>query len=181
MANGGEITGKRANPWRIAGWSLVGLLLLLPAVAMRFTSEVNWTAADFVFAAVLMGSVGGAFELAVRTTRSLAYRGGAGAALAASFLIVWASGAVGMIGDEDDSYNLLFLAVILVALAGAAIARFRAEGMAWAMLVAGAGHLAVSLAGATIDPRGALFSAAIGLIWLLSAALFREAARPAAS
>jgi hypothetical protein len=179
MANGGEIVGKRGNPWRIAGWSLVGLLLLLPAVAMRFTSEVNWTASDFLFAALLMGGVGGAFELAVRMTRSNFYRGGIGAALAAAFLIVWATGAVGMIGDEGDAYNFLFLAVILVALAGAAMARFRSLGMAWAMLVAGAAHIAVSLAGITLDPRGAVFSVAFGLLWLLSAALFREAARSA--
>jgi len=171
-----EIIGNRANPWRIAAWSLAGLLLLLPAAAMQFTSEVSWTAFDFLFAAGMIGLVGGAFELAVRMTRSGFYRGGAGAALAAAFLIVWATGAVGMIGDEGDAYNLLFFGVILVALAGAVIARFQAEGMAWAMAVAAAAHLAVSLAGMPIDPRGALVSAAFAGLWLLSAALFRKAA-----
>ncbi len=180
MANSGEIIAKRANPWRIAGWSLVGLLLLLPAAAMQLSSEVNWTASDFVFAAILMGSVGGAFELAVRMNRNRAYRGGVGAALAAAFMIVWATGAVGMIGDEGDAYNLFFLAVILVALAGAVIARFRAEGMAFAMLVAAAAHIAVSLAGIAMDPRGAVFSTAFAGLWLLSAALFRKAAKAGA-
>jgi hypothetical protein len=177
MANSGQIAAGRANPWRIAGWSIAALLLLLPAAAMRFTGEVNWTASDFVFAAGLMGGVGAAFELAVRASGDKAYRGGVGAALAASFLIVWATGAVGMVGDEGDGFNLLFLAVILVALAGAAIARFRSLGMAFAMLVAGAAHVAVSLAGFAIDPRGAVVSAGLGGLWLLSAFLFREAAR----
>lgn len=175
MANDGETIARRANPWRIAAWSMAGLLLLLPAAAMRFTSEVNWTAFDFLFAAGMIGFVGGAFELAVRMTRNLAYRAGAGAALAAAFMIVWATGAVGMIGDEGDAYNLLFFGVILVALAGAIIARFRAGGMVWAMAVAAAAHAAVSLAGLPIDPRGALVSTAMAGLWLLSAALFRMA------
>ena len=181
MANSGEVMTKRANPWRIAGWSMVALLLLLPAVAMQFTSEVNWTASDFVFAAVLMCSVGAAFELAVRMSRDTAYRGGVGAALAAAFMIVWATGAVGMIGDEGDAFNVYFFAVILVALAGAAVARFRAPGMAAAMLVAGVAQIAVSLAGMTIDPRGGIVSAVFGCLWLLSAALFRESARRASA
>jgi hypothetical protein len=180
MANGGEMIARRANPWRIGAWSIAGLLLLLPAVAMRFDSGVNWTAFDFLFAAGMIAIVGGAFELAVRTTRNSAYRGAVGAALAAGFLIVWATGAVGMIGDEGDAYNLLFFGVILVALGGAALARFHARGMAWAMAVAAASHVAVSLVGMALDPRGGLVSAAFGGLWLLSAALFRRAARSAA-
>ena len=179
MANGGETVGRRANPWRIGAWSIAGLLLLIPAVAMQFDSGVNWTAFDFLFAAGMIAIVGGAFELAVRATRNSAYRGGVGAALAAGFMIVWATGAVGMIGDEGDAYNLLFFAVILVALGGAALARFRAPGMAWAMAVAAAARVAVALAGMTMDPRGGLVSAAFGALWLLSAALFRKAARAA--
>lgn len=177
MANKGEVMSKGANPWRVAGWGLVALLLLLPAAAMQLTSEVNWTASDFVFAAILMCTVGGLFELAVRMRRGAAYRGGVGAALAAAFMIVWATGAVGMIGDEADAYNLYFFAVIIVGLAGAAVARFRAQGMACAMLVAAAAHVAVSVAGMTIDPRGGTVSAMFAGLWLLSAALFRRAAR----
>ena len=178
-ANSGEVTARRANPWRLAGWGLVALLLLLPAAAMRFTSEVNWTASDFVFAAVLLGSVGGAFELAVRSSRDPFYRGGVAAALAAAFMIVWATGAVGMVGDQGDPFNLLFLALLPLALAGAALARFGARGMMWAMVVTGAAQVAISIAGIAIDPRGALVSAAFGGLWLLSAALFRESVRRA--
>lgn len=172
MAN---IETRRGSPWRIAGWSIAALLLLLPAVAMQFTNEVNWDETDFIFAAVLFGTVGGVFELAVRMSRNWAYRGGVAAALAAAFLTIWANAAVGMIGNEDNSYNLLFLGVILLALVGSVSARFRATGIAIAMAVAAVAHAAVALGGLGVDQRGAIFSLVFAGFWLLSAGLFRKA------
>jgi len=86
--------GRGPNPWRVAGWSLAALLLLLPVIAMQFTREVNWTPFDFAFAAVMIGGVGIAFELTVRATRNNAYRSGFAIALAAAFLLIWMNGAV---------------------------------------------------------------------------------------
>lgn len=169
--------GRRWSPWRIAGWSIPVLLLMLPAVAMQFTREVDWTATDFVFAAVLFGSVGLAFELIVRTSRSLAFRFGAGLAVVAAFLTVWVNGAVGMIGSEDNPYNLAFGGVLFVALVGAVLARFEAIGMARAMVVAGIGQAIAGALGLAADVRGGLFSMAFAGLWLLSAALFWNAAR----
>lgn len=174
-ANGED--GGRLIPWRIAAWGLAALLLLLPLVAMQLTAEVNWTASDFLFAGILIGGVGVALELAVRMSRNRAYRAGAGFALAAAFLILWSNAAVGMIGNEDNGYNLLFLAAIGLALIGAVVARFRAPGMAAAMVVAAVAQLAVALGGLSADLRGALVSAGFAGLWLLSAALFRKAAR----
>jgi hypothetical protein len=171
--------GGRMNPWRIAAWSLAALLLLLPLVAMQFTAEVNWTASDFVFAGVLIGSVGLALELAVRMSRNRAYRAGIGFALAAAFLILWSNAAVGMIGDEDNPYNLLFLGIIGLALLGSIAARFRAAAMAHTMIAAAVAHLAVALGGLSTDGHGAGLSAAFAGLWLLSAVLFRKAAREA--
>lgn len=170
--------GRRGSRLRILLWGAAAVLLALPAVAMRFGAEgVHWTASDFVFAGVLIGGTGLLLELAVRKSSNLAYRAGAAAAVAAAFLIVWANAAVGMIGSEDNGYNLLFGGVILVALAGATAARFRAAGMAAAMLVAAVAHLAVSLGGLSADSHGAGLSAAFAGLWLLSAGLFRVAAR----
>jgi hypothetical protein len=163
------------NPWRVAGWSTAALILLLPLVAMRLTSEVNWTMTDFIFAAVLIGGVGAIFELTMRLTRNYAYRAAVGSALAAAFLIIWATGAVGMIGSEDNPFNLLFLGVIALALAGAVVAHFRAAGMARAMLLAAIAQVGISIARLAADPLGGVFSAAFAGPWLLSAALFRRA------
>ena len=178
MTNEAHPMGRRGpNRWRVAGWGIAAGLVLLPLVAMQFTKEVNWTAGDFLFAILLIGGVGLAFELVVRTTRSIAYRAGAAAALAATFLTVWANGAVGMIGSEDNRYNLFFFGAIAVALAGSAIAGFRARGMAITMLAAGLLHAGVGLFGMSADLRGGIFATAFAGIWLFSAALFRTAAR----
>lgn len=168
-------TATGINRWRMAAWSAAALLMLAPLVAMQLTDEVRWTASDFVFAAVLIGGVGLVFELAVRTTRNLAYRGGVGVALAVAFLTIWINGAVGMIGSEENPYNLLFLGVVAVAFVGALGARFRAGGSARAMAVAALAQACVGLGGLSADLRGGMLSTAFAALWLLSAALFRRA------
>jgi hypothetical protein len=169
--------GGRRIPWRLVGWGIAALLLLLPLVAMRFTTEVNWDGEDFIFAGVLIGTVGLIYELTVRKTRNWTYRAGVAAALAATFLIVWANGAVGMIGSERNPYNFLFGGVILIALVGAIAGRFRPAAMALAMIAAAIAHAAVALGGLFTDVLGGVLSAAFAGLWLLSAALFRKAAR----
>lgn len=168
---------RRWSGWRVAGWGLAAFLLLLPAVAMRYTDEVSWTAGDFIFAALLIGFVGISYELTVRVTRNWAHRAAVIAALAATFLTIWANGAVGMIGSEDNPYNLLFFGVIALALLGAVAARFRPAGMALAMAAAATAQVCVAAGGLSTDMRGAIFSAAFAGLWLLGAALFWSAAR----
>lgn len=177
MANGADGGAARWNPWRIAGWSIPVLLLLLPLAAMQFTSEVNWTGSDFAFAAVLFAGVGLAFEFIVRRSRSLAYRLGAGAAVITAFLTVWINAAVGMIGSEDNAYNLLFGGVLLTALLGVIAARLEARGMVVAMIVAALAQVGLGAGGIGTDPRGAVLSISFGGLWLLAAALFWSAAR----
>ena len=84
------------NRWRVAGWSLGAAIVLLPAVAMQFTDEVNWGPEDFAFAAILVGAVGFALEAVVRITKHRAWRMGAAAVLAIAFLVIWAEAAVGL-------------------------------------------------------------------------------------
>ena len=180
------VTPGRVNAWRVAGWSIAALLWLLPLAAMQVTREVNWTASDFVFAAVLIGGAGLVLELAARATRSLAYRGGVALLVAAAFLLVWINAAVGIIGDEDNPLNLLYGGVLAVALVGAVAGRFRARGLARS---AAAAAIAQALIGAVAvvagrdQPPGA-----IGLVMLngffvalfaCSAWLFDRAARQA--
>jgi hypothetical protein len=175
IANAG---GERGwSGWRAIGWGAAISLLVLPAVAMRFTDEVNWTAGDFVFAGLLFGGVGLGIEFLVRQSANLSYRVGAVLALLAAFLNVWVNGAVGMIGSEDNPYNLLFIGVIALSAIGAAAARLRPAGISRAMLAAGAAHLAIAAGGALSDVRGAVLSMIIGSVWLGSAWLFGRAGK----
>ncbi len=182
MADRVEDSGGRGwSLWRVAGWSIPVLLLMLPAGAMQFTSEVNWTVSDFIFAGVLFGIVGLAFELIVRASDSLAYRLGAGLAGMSAFRTVWDNGPVGMIGSEDNPYNLTFGGVLFMALIGSVLARFRAGAMARAMALAAIAQVVASAISLSADPRGAVFSIGFGGLWLLSAALFWNSAQEAAA
>jgi hypothetical protein len=167
------------------GWGMAAVLLLLPLVAMQFTSEVNWTLSDFVFAGAMFGLVGGTYELAIRLSRNYAYRGGVAVALLAAFLLVWINLAVGIIGNEDNPANLIFFAVIAIALTGSIAARFDAIGMARAMTVTAVVQELIAVTvlfvglGRT-DPPGPVGLFALisffAFLWIASAALFRKAA-----
>lgn len=171
---------------RLIGWTLVVGLLITPAIAMRFTEEVHWTASDFIFAGgVLIGS-GAIAELAVRASGTWSYRIGAGLAVLASMPLLWINGAVGIIGSENNPANMLYLGVILAALVGAVASQFRARGLSLSMgsaavIQATIGVVAVLRGwgeGSENWPRPVIvLSIIFGLIWLASAALFRRAAR----
>lgn len=167
----------RGTWFRKLVWGGALFLFLLPAVAMPLTEEVNWTAGDFVFAAILLFGSAGIVELAMRANSNLAFRAGALFAIAASFLNIWVNAAVGMVGSEDNPYNLLFLGVIVLALAGALAARFRPRGTALAMAAAGVAQILIGAFAIPADQFGGTASAAFGALWLIAAALFHKAAR----
>lgn len=191
MAGQAEHGGaRRTSRWRIAAWGAAACLLLTPLVAMQFTGEVIWSPIDFaVFGAMLL-IAGGAFELAARMSGSRMYRAGVGVAVAAGFLLVWVNLAVGYLGDEDNSANLMFLGVLAIAIIGSGIGRFRPDAMARAMLAAAAAQVLAGLIGlaagwASPGAEG-VFEVTLGTclftpLWLASAFLLRQAARGQAS
>jgi hypothetical protein len=84
------------KPLRLLGWGAVALTLLAPAVAMRFTDEVNWTPSDFGLAAILLISGGAMIELVAWRARTAALRIGLALLVLAVVALVWAEGAVGI-------------------------------------------------------------------------------------
>lgn len=74
------------------------LLLLVPLIAMQFTSEVEWTASDFIIAGGLLYGTVALCELVLRKVRKSSHRIGLCAAVLLLLLIVWAELAVGVFG-----------------------------------------------------------------------------------
>jgi uncharacterized membrane protein len=72
-----------------------GLLLMIPLVAMQFTSEVNWTLSDFILMGVLIFTVSSLFVLVARKVQKK-NRLAVGAAFLLGFLWLWAELAVGV-------------------------------------------------------------------------------------
>jgi len=88
---------KKSNSIRYYAWSAAAVLLLLPLIAMQFTNEVNWDAADFALFAAMLLITGGAIELAVKLTKNKTYRLAAGALILSAFFLVWLELAVGIL------------------------------------------------------------------------------------
>jgi hypothetical protein len=178
--------GRRGRFWRIAPWVIAALTMLLPLVAMQFTDEVVWDEIDFAVIGAMLFCACGACELAARMTGTVAYRAAVGVAVVAAFILIWINLAVGIIGSEDTMANLMFGGVLAVGILGAVIVRFQPHGMTRALaatalaqalvcviaLIAGLGSTGANWPWAIVFLTG--FFAAL---WLVSAWLFRKAAR----
>ncbi len=180
--NGG---GTRGRVWRIVPWLVAAFLLLLPAIAMQFTDEVNWDETDFLVFGAMLAAAGGTYELAARMTGNSAYRAAVGVALAGAFILVWMNLAVGIIGSEDDPANLMYGGVLAIGIIGAIAARFQPQGMARALVATALAQASVAVvalvAGLGSPGSGPLEIVALNgffaALWLISAWLFRKAAR----
>ena len=175
----------RINRWSRMIWGAAAALLAVPFVAMRFTSEVNWDAADFIVMGALLGAACGAYEIATRLSASMVYRAAAGVAVLGAFLLVWVNLAVGIVGSEDNPANLMFFGVPVVGLVGAALVRGRPSGMARTLLAMAAAQVLVAVIatvpgwGEPVHAPPAVAGVTLFFLapWLVSAALFRRAAR----
>ena len=171
--------GRRGSRWRIAAWAVaVALILLLPLLAMQVTDEVAWDLADFAVAGALLFGAGLTYELVARKMGSIAYRAAVGIAVATALLLVWMNLAVGIIGNEDNPANLMYVGVLAVGLIGALIVRFQPRGMARALFATALALMLVAVIallaglGYTLILTGFFVA-----LWLTSARLFRKAAQ----
>ena len=93
-------TSSRATDlgrWRLALWVLLGVLLILPVIAMLFTDEVRWTGADFIAAAAIFAVVGCAIGLVVRFVDQSVLRMALTCGIILAALAIWADGVVGIL------------------------------------------------------------------------------------
>lgn len=75
---------------------LVGLLLLIPLIAMQFSPDVKWSGFDFLVAGALLLGAGIACEIALRTIKTVTGRAIVFAMILLGLLLVWAELAVGI-------------------------------------------------------------------------------------
>ena len=178
--------GLHGHRFRIAAWAVAALLLMLPLIAMQFSDQVDWKAADFVVFGAMLAGVGVTFELAAAYTGNTMYRIAVGVAVVSAFVLVFVNLAVGVIGTENNTANLMYGGVLAVGVIGAVVARFQPGGMAQAMIATAVAQALVA-AIALIARFGStgpawpldilMFTGALTSMWLLSAWLFRKAAR----
>jgi hypothetical protein len=158
-------------------------LLLIPLVAMQFSSEVVWTLSDFVIGGILLFGTGLTYILVARMGSNASYRLAVGVAVMAGLLLIWGNLAVGFIGSEDNPANLLYGGVLAVAVIGAIAARLRPQGMARTMFATALAQFIVPIIAALIwKPEVNLgmlqvliLNTIFAAIWAASGWLFRRA------
>ncbi len=177
-----QILTKRLLLWFLA----VVFLLLIPLLAMQFTSEVQWDFVDFTIMGAVLFGIGLAYELIARRSQKTTYRLAFGIGLLGAFLLFWVNAAVGIIGNEGQTANLLYGAVFVVGLVGALVSRFKARGMYYTLIVAAIVQMLVPVTALFIWPPPAtswspsvmgvfVLSGFFALIFLLSGLLFKKA------
>jgi len=157
---------------------------MLP-LAMRFTNEVQWNEA--IAYSVILLAIGGFYEmLRWLKTRNRRYRFAFGIGLAGLLFLGWVSGAVGIIGSENNPANLMYWAIPVVLLIGSLISRFKPRGMARTLFATAIVQILVPLFALFIWPAQASWGEAgvigvfvinliFAMLFAVSALLFRRA------
>lgn len=112
------------------------LLLSIPFIAMQFSSEVDWSFADFIIMGLLIFGTGSSYVLIAQFANNLIYRVAIALTLGITLFMVWANLAVGLIGSGPNTGNLLYMGVIAIVIVGSIRARFGAVGMERTMYTA---------------------------------------------
>ncbi|MEH6745285.1 MAG: hypothetical protein V7670_00470 [Maribacter arcticus] len=74
------------------------VILLIPFIAMQFTNEVQWTVADFIFAAGLLIGAGLAIEMVTRKIKNKTYKLILLVTIFSILILIWMELAVGLFG-----------------------------------------------------------------------------------
>ncbi len=77
----------------------VAILLLIPLIAMQFTTEVDWDLRDFLIMGVLLVGTGLTCELILRNVKSKTNRLLICGGVLLGFILIWAELAVGIFGS----------------------------------------------------------------------------------
>jgi hypothetical protein len=77
---------------------IVGLLLLIPLIAMQLTDEVNWSFFDFIIMGALLTITGLLIGIILKKVKSYKYKKILIVTILLIFLLIWAELAVGLFG-----------------------------------------------------------------------------------
>ena len=83
---------------RIKILQMVGLLLIIPLIAMQLTDEVEWSLFDFIIMGTLLLITGLMGEIIFKKVKKYKHRVILYVIVAITFLLIWAELAVGIFG-----------------------------------------------------------------------------------
>lgn len=80
-------------------YSAVAVILSIPLIAMQFTTEVNWTASDFLIMGALLFTTAFAVDLVLKKVKTFKSRLILIFGILALLILIWAELAVGIFGS----------------------------------------------------------------------------------
>ena len=186
-----QAQGKQNITKRLIMWAVVALLILLIFLIKQLTNfgqvEVQWNEA--IAYGVILLVAGGFYELwQWLKTRTRTYRIAFSVGLTGVFLLGWVSGAVGVIGSENNPANLMYWSIPVVLLIGSLISRFKPSPMARTLFTTAIVQMLIPVVALFIWPANASWGEAgvVGIIvfntifavlfFVASALLFRREA-----
>ncbi len=155
---------------------LVPLLILsVPFIAMQYSNEVAWDMFDFLIAGCLLFGACFSIETLIRKTNNMAYKIAISLTVLTSLLLIWVNLAVGIIGNENNPANLMFIVVIAIAVVGSIYARFKPKGMAYTLLAVAITQITVAITTYLMGQGSILLITAVfTVLWLTTAWLFHR-------
>lgn len=119
--------------------------LMIPLIAMQFSTEVNWTISDFLFAGILIFGTGLTFKLITQNNSSNLFKIAVASALGSGLFLIWANAAVGIIGSENNDFNALYFLVIFVGIIGIFLSRLQAGRLSLTLFAMAATQLIMTI------------------------------------
>jgi hypothetical protein len=178
---------RRRSLWKAPALVAVFIVLIL-LLASHFVDGWHWAPGAFVVVGALIFGIGFTYELVTRNRNAIAYRAAVGIAFAAGFILAWSS----LVQWADvNPAAVMYFAVPIVGIIGAAMARLRPNGMARALFATALAQAVVLTAVLIIlmtrkpqvtswtppELRGFCGNAFLVIVFAASAFLFRKAAR----
>jgi len=173
------------NKIRFIIWITVTLSIFLVFLSILIPNEVQWK--ELVAYIIILSAIGGIYEVwQWLKKKSSYYRYAFIIGFLGAFFIGWANGAVGIIGNEDNPANLMYVAIFIVGLIGSLISRFKPHGMSITLFAVALVQLAIPFIALFIWPAKAswggagvigvfIINAIFALLFIASGILFRHA------
>ncbi|OGU70034.1 MAG: hypothetical protein A2499_08140 [Stygiobacter sp. RIFOXYC12_FULL_38_8] len=158
----------------------------MPLTAMLLTDEMKWSPFDFIAAWILFFSAGLTYKLIARKMENKTYKAAVGLAAATALFLVWSNLAVGLIGNEDNPANWMYIGVLAIGFLGSIIARLQPKGMAKVLFIMALSHALIAaialIARLDIAPESSVVeilgvNGFFAVLWVGSALLFWNAAQ----
>ena len=159
-------------------------ILLIPFISQKLNEDVQWSLMDFVFVGILLSSIAICYEWIRYKQPSKYYRFAIWTILITILMVVWINGAVGIVGHEGQSINLLYYISPLLGIIGSLIFNFKASAMSRIFFTVSVVQLLVPMIGWIIWPPSViswspgmlqvvLFNTILSILYAMGAWLFK--------